>query len=53
MTMAGGMRKGWSIKQKAFDFFNKAFLGHIAVFIFDYSDGHACKAPKKPCLGTG
>jgi hypothetical protein len=42
--MADGMREIWSIEQKAVDFSNKAFPADIAVFIFDNSGGHACKA---------
>ncbi|KAN0074791.1 hypothetical protein V8E54_007402 [Elaphomyces granulatus] len=42
--MADGMREIWSIEQKAIDFFNKAFPADIAVFIFDNSGRHACKA---------
>jgi hypothetical protein len=44
MTIADGMREIWSIEQKAIGFFNKAFPADIAVFIFDNSGRHACKA---------
>jgi hypothetical protein len=43
--MAAGMRERWPVNQtESIEFFNKPFPGDVAVFIFDYSGGHACKA---------
>jgi len=40
--MAAGMRERWPVNQtESYRIFQH---GDIAVFIFDYSGGHACKA---------